>query len=325
MIMKILFCGEFFAKGPEMLKGLMPDEEIRNCPTDKARELGLDVDVLIPLMHRLEPELIEGTKARMIHQWGVGLEGVDIPAATARGIAVCNVPADASPNADSTAEHVVFLMLGVARRIHECQAAFEQGVWGGPMGEALFGTRALIVGLGRVGRAVAKRLIAMGMEVEAIRRTPQPETDKELGAARVGRPSDLLEMAAEADFVISTALLNEDTRGLFNREMFEVMKPSAFVINASRGPVVNEDELVDALQKGKVAGAGLDVFTREPLDPASPLLKMENVFATPHVGGVTRQNWDGVGRVVADNITRLKAGRTLVYCVNLEELQGKGL
>jgi phosphoglycerate dehydrogenase-like enzyme len=314
--MKILFCGEFFPRGPEMLRTFLPDDEIRNCPTSLARELGVDADVLVPLMHRLEPQLIQDTRARLIHQWGVGLEGVDIPAASAKGIMVCNVPSDTTPNADSTAEHVVFLMLGIARRIHECFAAFHGGPWGGVLGEGLFGNRALIVGYGRIGQALARKLVGLGMEVEAIRRSPGPNEDAQAGAAKIGGPSDLLDMAARADFVVSTTVLTDETRGLFNRALFSAMKPSAAVINCSRGPVVDEPDLIEALEKGEIAGAGLDVFCREPLDPSSPLLKMSNVFCTPHVGGVTRQNVEGVGRVMAENIQRVKAGEHPLYWVN---------
>jgi len=314
--MKIVFCGEFFADGPAALRKVLHDDDIVNCPRRRAAELGLDADVLVPLMHRLEPELIRGTKARMIHQWGVGLEGVDIPAASARGIMVCNVPGDASPNAESTAEHAVFLMLGVARKIHDCLSAFERGEWGGPMGESLHGNRALVFGLGRVGRALTRKLNGMGMDVDAIRRSPSTEDQAELGLDRIGVPSDLHRMAAEANFVVSTATLTDETRGIFNHDLFRAMKPTAFVVNVSRGPVVNQEDLLEALRNGTIAGAGLDVFTTEPLKPDHPFLNMANVFATPHVAGVTRQNLEGIARVVANNINRLRAGEAPLFCVN---------
>ncbi len=130
--MRVLFCSKAFPRAPELLKALLPDEDVFSCASEHVVRLGMAADVLIPLMHRLEPELIEGTAAKLIHQWGVGLEGVDIAAATARGIMVCNVPGDATPNADSTAEHALFLMLAVARRIHECFSALHQGLWGTP-------------------------------------------------------------------------------------------------------------------------------------------------------------------------------------------------
>jgi lactate dehydrogenase-like 2-hydroxyacid dehydrogenase len=118
--MKIVFCGETFPKASEMLKKLLPGDNVLQTAPHRIVPEGLTADVLIPLMHRLEPELLEGTSASVIHQWGVGLEGVDVSVATRRGIPVCNVPGDLTPNADSTAEHGLFLMLASARRIHEC-------------------------------------------------------------------------------------------------------------------------------------------------------------------------------------------------------------
>jgi phosphoglycerate dehydrogenase-like enzyme len=313
--MKVLFCGNAFPKSLEMLKALLPDEDICSCAKEQVVKLGLAADVLIPMMHRLEPELIEGTAARLIHQWGVGLEGVDIAAATARGIMVCNVPGDTTANADSTAEHALFLMLALARRIHECFSAFHHGLWGAPLGKALGGSAALIVGLGRVGKALARKLTALGMKVRALRRTVDAETEASLGLLGADM-SQLCEMASSTDFVISTIALTDQTRGLFNRYLFRAMKPSAFVVNVSRGAVVDTLDLLEALKKGWIAGAGLDVYEQEPLDPDSPLLRLPNVVATPHIAGVTEQSYGGIARILADNILRVKNGKMPMHCVN---------
>ncbi len=314
--MKILFCGETFPHAYQRLKVLLPKDDVRNCPRDQVAELGVNTDVIIPLMHRLEPELIARTSAKLIHQYGVGLEGVDVAAATARGILVCNVPGDATANADSTAEHAIFLMLGLARRIHECSRSIREGLWGTPRGEALTGNTALIVGLGRVGKALARKLVALGMNVEAIIRTADPETEQSIGPIMASDPSHLYEMASHADFVISTVPLTEHTRGLFDHKLFGAMKPSAFMINVSRGPVVNEQDLLQALKTKEIAGAGLDVFAQEPVHPENPLLSLPSVLATPHIAGVTRQNNEGMGRVLADNLLQFKSGKTPLHCVN---------
>ncbi|MGO9315046.1 MAG: 2-hydroxyacid dehydrogenase [Syntrophobacteraceae bacterium] len=321
--MKILLCSKAFPQVFEFLKVLLPDEDIFSCAGEDVVRLGMGADVLIPLMHGLEPELIEGTAAELIHQWGVGLEGVDIAAATARGIMVCNVPGDTTANADSTAEHALFLMLAVARRIHECFSAFHQGLWGTPLGQALGGRTALIVGLGRVGKALARKLVALGMKVQALRRTADIETEAAIGLVGAGDMSRLYEMASSADFVISTIALTDHTRALFNRDLFRVMKPSAFVINVSRGPVIDEADLVEALQTGEIAGAGLDVYEQEPLDPNNPLLILPNVVATPHIAGVTVQNYDGIARIVTGNILRVKRGEVPMYCVNETALKAR--
>jgi phosphoglycerate dehydrogenase-like enzyme len=313
--MKVLFCGNTFPKAFELLKALLPEEDVSSCADEDVAELGMAADVLIPLMHRLEPELIEGTAAKLIQQWGVGLEGVDIAAATARGIMVCNVPADITANADSTAEHALFLMLAAARRIHECFTAFQEGLWGEPLGRALGGGTALIVGLGRVGKALARKLAALGMKVLAIRRTVDSETEAAIGLLGADM-SRLYELASSADFIISTITLTDQTRGLFNRDLFHVMKPSAFLINVSRGAVVDTPDLIEALKAGEIAGAGLDVYEREPLNPRSPLLTLPNVVATPHVAGATEQNYEGTVGIIAENILRVKDGKVPMHCVN---------
>lgn len=311
--MKILFCGHEFPDAPRYLQAPLPDDDIASCDRAEVKRLGLDADVLIPLMHRLEPELIAHTSARLIQQYGVGLEGVDIAAASRRGIPVCNVPGDVTSNAEATAEHGLFLMLAVARRIKECFAAFRQGGWGAPLGLALPGKTALIVGLGRVGKALAKKLVALGMSVEALRRTPDAAAEAAIGLTRTGVMSQLQEMAATADFVVSTIALAPETRGLLNCEVFRSMKPTAYVINISRGPVVVQADLLAALAAGEIAGAGLDVYEQEPLAPDSPLLALDNVVTTPHIGGVTRQNYEEISAMVAENIRRLKDGRPLAH------------
>ena len=293
--MRVLFCGTEAPSAPIELRKVLPNATIVSCPRDEVRARVRDMDVLIPFLMRIDSELIaRASSAKLINQWGVGLEGVDIEAATARGIPVCNVPSDVTANGESTAEHAVLLMLGVARRIGECFQSFSQGRWGAPMGEGLFGNTALIVGFGRVGRALAPRLIAMGMRVAAIRRHPDPAEARQYGLTRCGSPADLIAMAADADFVVSTASVTAESRGLLNQAVFHAMKRTAIVINVSRGAVVNEGDLIEALRNGTIAGAGLDVFAQEPLPSDSPLLSMLNVFATPHVGGVTRQSYEGM-------------------------------
>lgn len=322
--MKILFCGEEFPWGARLLRKFLPDDDIQTVPRSEVRVRGIDADVLIPLMHRLEPELIAQTRATLIHQYGVGLEGVDIDAASARGIAVCNIPSNVTPNADSTAEHALFLMMALARRIHECFETFQSGPWGSPLGETLSGSKALVVGLGNVGKALARKLTALGVTVEAIRRTPDPSGEQEAGVVATGGQSDLLRMAAEADFVVSAVVLTDETRGLFNRALFQAMKPTAFLVNVSRGPVVHEEDLLEALKAGEIAGAGIDVYHQEPLTRDHPLLAMCNVVATPHIGGVTRQNYDGMCRVLVENLLSFKDGKLPATCVNADQLASHG-
>ena len=202
-------------------------------------------------------------------------------------------------------------MMASARRYKACQQVLARGEWGRPSGEALINRTALIIGLGAVGQALAVRLVPLGMRVLATDIQARPDTAEKLGLDRVEDPSKLYDMLPEADFVISTVTLTPATRGLFNRTVFELMKPTAFVVNISRGPIVNENDLLAALDDDQIAGAALDVLNQEPPATDHPLINHEKVVVTPHTAGITRQSFDALGRAVADNVVRLKKGKPL--------------
>jgi phosphoglycerate dehydrogenase-like enzyme len=317
---KVMVCGTMFPGARGVLAPLLPEYDIEIVPADRLQQAVGAADVLIPMMTRIDAALIAITSARLIQQWGAGLEGVDVDAASARGIYVANVPSDLTPNAESTAEHALLLMLGTARRLRTCARMFDEGTWGAPVGDALFGRRALVVGFGRIGKALGRRLIAMGMTVDAVRRSPDPDEAGRHGLERLGTPLDLVRLAADADFVVCTASATPQSRAMLNGRVFRAMKPTAIVVNVSRGAIVDEADLVAALRDGVIAGAGLDVFAAEPLGSDHPLLAMEQVLATPHVGGVTVQSYEGIARVVAENVTRVRSGQAPAHCVNLERL-----
>jgi phosphoglycerate dehydrogenase-like enzyme len=313
----IVLCGTLFPASPGVLAPLLPDDEVRAVPAERIGHAARTADVLVPMMTRIDAPLIAATSARLIQQWGAGLEGVDIEAASARGIYVANVPSDLTANAESTAEHALLLMLGVARRLRSCGRTFDDRTWGVPLGEALSGRRALVVGFGRIGKALAPRLAAMGVTVDAVRRTPEPGEAMRFGLDRLGAPNDLPRLAADADYVVCTAAATPESRGMLNASVFAVMKRTAVLINVARGALVNEPDLIAALRSGTIAGAGLDVFAHEPIAPDHPLLAMEQVLATPHIAGVTVQSYDGIARAIAANVTAVREGRPPSYCVNL--------
>ena len=149
------------------------------------------------------------------------------------------------------------------------------------------------------------------MKVMAIEMSPSEELARELGLALVAKPEKLYSLLPDADFVISAVTLTPETRGSLNRSVFEHMKPSAYVINISRGPIVNEEDLLAAVNEGIIAGAGLDVLSSEPPLPTHPFVNHERIVITPHTAGVTEQSFSALGRGVADNISRLKQGRPL--------------
>ena len=313
--MHILFCDTTFEHCREMLAPYLPGDELACCPKEELAEAIGEAEIAIPLMAQLNAGVIaRGQRLRMIHQYGVGLEGVDVAAAKERGIIVARVPSADTGNAIAVAEQALALMLALARRQPEQGAALVARKLGAPKGMTLYGSRVAILGLGNIGRALAERLRALSMNVVAIREHPQPGDAAAFGLEFVGSSDDVVDVVREADFVVITLPVTESTRGLVNREVLSAMKPSGYLVNVSRGPVVDYESLLWALQSNAIAGAGLDVYWEEPVDPADPILR-ERVVASPHVGGVTTYSYDLMAQALAANIERLRAGEPVLNAV----------
>jgi phosphoglycerate dehydrogenase-like enzyme len=297
----------------DTIRRLLPEDEVRVCNQSEVARVAPWAEVLIPAMARISDEIIGSCPGlKLIQQFGVGLEGVNRSAAAERGIPVANVPGSEVPvHAECTAEGGVFLMMACARRFNQCRSVLAEGKWGRPQGQALIGKTALIIGLGAVGKALATRLVALGMKVMALEAAPQPDEARRLGLELIEGPGQMYDLLPGADFLVSTVTLTPQTHGLLNASVFGRMKPEAFVINISRGPVVNEEDLLSALNKGTIAGAGLDVLIKEPPGSSHPLVGHEKVVITPHTAGVTEQSFSELGRAVAENIGRLKRGEKL--------------
>ena len=200
--MKILVCTDAFPHAVENLRRYLTQDEIVTCSPPQVSANSQDADVLVPAMSRIGADIIDQTAARMVHQFGVGLEGVDIPAATSKGIYVANVPSDkASGNAISVAEHAIFLMLALARKYPAASRNLVQGTtWGSPIGIGLRGKTVTIIGLGNIGAALVERLKAFGMRVLGIRRNPDMPAKN---IDYLGGPDDLPHVLSESDFVVS--------------------------------------------------------------------------------------------------------------------------
>jgi len=311
--MRVLICDDIFPAMIEVLSGLLPEDDVRFCRQEEVAKQAPWAEVLIPAMTRITSRMIEAAPdLKLIQQFGVGLEGVDIPAAAAKGIPVANVPGNEAPvHAECTAEGGVFLMMACARLFKRSQEALGRGEWGRPKGMALIDRTALIIGFGAVGRALAQRLKALGMKVMATDLHSSEVLGRKMGLALMAKPEQLDSLLPQADFLVSTVTLTPQTRGSLNRSVFERMKPTAYLINISRGPIVNEEDLLAAVDNGLIAGAGLDVLCSEPPDPAQPLLNHDRIIITPHTAGVTEQSFRALGSGVADNIFRLKRNRSL--------------
>lgn len=230
---------------------------------------------------------------------GVGFDAIDIPALNRQGIPLMTV---GTANAPSVAEHALYMMMWLARRAPETDAIVKQGRWRDRMQAVpfdLYEKTALIVGYGRIGTRTAKRCSAMDMSVLIY----DPYVDNATIAAAGYSPVDDLDAAVgDADFVSLHCPKNAETIGMFNAERIARMKPSAYLINTARGGIVDESALEAALESGQIAGAGLDVFSQEPVDPENPLLKRENVITSPHMAGVTLEALDRMGIAAMKNI-----------------------
>jgi phosphoglycerate dehydrogenase-like enzyme len=243
------------------------------------------------------------------------LDGVDLDAATDAGVWVARVPSRGTGNAESAAEHALLLMLALSRHLAKAQAALAAGIVGDPAGIALWGKTACIVGLGDIGSALAGRLRACGMRLIAVRRRPEQSGVAALGVERVYGPEGLHEALGQADYVVLCVNYDAASHHLIDRAAFLAMKPGAFVINIARGGLVDPAALLEALESGRLAGAGLDVFWSEPPDPAHRIFS-HNVIATPHIAGVTDASYDGIARAVAANILRYAKGEAPLFAVN---------
>jgi phosphoglycerate dehydrogenase-like enzyme len=315
--MKILFCGEAFPEARKQLAALLPDDEFLAFPPGRLGPHIAEADVVVPLVTTVDEAFIRQGTFGLVQQYGVGLETVDIDAATKNGVMVARIPSEESGNAASVAEHAILLMLMLSKRWNEVIRTRKPGVqtrWGSPTGQALLGKTVCIVGLGGIGRELARRLA--GFKVRIITVDDHPgRTVPGVEIARSFPLAVLREALTEADYVALCINYTPDRFHLFGVKEIAAMKRGAFLINVARGGLLDPDALLAALKSGQVAGAGLDVFWDEPVDMAHPIFR-ENVIATPHIAGVTDVSYEGIARAFAENIRRYKSGETPLYLAN---------
>jgi phosphoglycerate dehydrogenase-like enzyme len=267
---------------------------------DRARPLErvvVDYDVVLPSNGPITATVIEAaSRLRLIQQPAVGTENIDLEAARARGVPVCNAPGQSGP---AVAELALFLMLALLRRAPEAQVAFGRATIGSTIGRELAGRTLGIIGMGVTGTALARLGEGVGMKVTAV---------------KSGRSdAEWEKFLREADVVSLHCPLTPATRGLMDDRAFSLMKPGALIINCARGPVIDRAALERALDSGHLGGAGLDVFWDEPWDPNDPLYQRPNVVVMPHVGGSTEENMARMAAIVATNVTRVFRGEPLLH------------
>lgn len=256
--------------------------------------------------------LAAAPKLKVIARAGVGLDNVEVPAATTRGIMVVNAP---TSNIVSTAEQAVALTLAVARNTVAASASLKSGEWQRSRftGAELAGKVVGVVGLGRVGVLFAQRMAGFGTRLIAYDPYVQPARAAQLGVRLVG----LEELLREADFISIHATKTPETVGLIGARELALVKPGVRIVNAARGGIVDEQALADALAEGRVAGAGIDVYAKEPCT-SSPLFAFDNVVATPHLGASTHEAQDKAGLAVARSVKLALQGEFVPDAVNVQ-------
>ena len=269
---------------------------------------------------RVDADLIaKAERLRVVGRAGVGVDNVDIDAATKRGILVVNAP---ESTIVSAAEHTIGLLLALARSIPQAHAALHEGRWersrfaGLEVAEKTLG----IVGFGRIGQQVARRARGLSMRVIAFDPYVAPERMREQG---VEHAASLEELLAVSDFVSLHPALTAESKGLIGRKELELARDGIRIVNAARGELIDEEALVEALQSGKVAGAAIDTFVEEPY--SGPLLELPNVVLTPHLGASTQEAQDRAGVIVAEQVAAALEGRPASSAVNVPAIPAEEL
>lgn len=277
---------------------------------DQFKELVKDAVAIILGLEECTAEIIQaGRKLKVISRFGVGMDNVDIPAATARGIPVTGTP---GANNVSVAELTMGFILALARRIPQHDREVRAGEWERFTGTEVSGATLGIVGLGAVGRDVARRALCFGMEV--LYYDPAPPPAEFLSQTPV-TAVPLEKLLATSDFVTLHLPLTPETHHLIDDRALRLMKPTAYLINTARGGIVDEQALYDALSNGRLAGAAFDAFAQEP-PIASPLLGLDNFIASPHAGAATAQAIHRMGAMAVENVLSVLRGERPAGLVN---------
>jgi D-3-phosphoglycerate dehydrogenase len=277
-----------------------------------------DVDIIMVVYAKITKRVIDSAKyLKGIVRYGIGVDNIDIDAATKRGIPVANVP---DYCIGTVADHVFALLLSLDRKILVCDKIVRtgkyMGAWTSPSGKTegfdLEGKVLGIIGLGKIGRALANRAKGFGMKVRAYDPYMNEDAAKELGVKLV----ELDTILKKSDFVSIHAPLTPETRGMISERRLKLMKKTAYLINVARGPIVDEKALYKALKKGWIAGAGIDVYEREPPNYENPLFKLENIVLTPHVAWYTKEALRRLEMSAVNESIRILQGRLPKNFVN---------
>ena len=296
-------------------------KETKLAPEQLAERIKDADGVIVRSATRITADLMDAAeKLRVIGRAGVGVDNIDVKAATTRGIVVMNAP---DGNTITTAEHTIALLVSMARNVPQAHAKLQSGVWDKKsfVGVELNGKTLGVIGLGRIGKHVAKIAKGFGMKIFAFDPFVPPEQAKEFGFEL----GSLDEVFANADFLTIHTPVTDETRNIIGADAFGKMKKGVRVVNCARGGLVDETALLEAIENGTVAGAALDVFSSEPLDANSPLLKNDKIITTPHLGASTTEAQEGVALTVAEQMRDFLLSGELRNAVNAPSLAASEL
>ncbi|MDD5552417.1 MAG: phosphoglycerate dehydrogenase, partial [Candidatus Omnitrophica bacterium] len=320
--MRILVSDPLSEEGLRILKEVKEFQvEVKtDLKPETLKEVISDYDALIVRSAtKVTKDIIQAAaRLKVIGRAGVGLDNVDLEAATQKGIIVMNTPGG---NTISTAEHTMSMILSLSRNIPQANVSTRKGEWKRSkfMGVELYGKVLGVVGLGRIGTEVAKRALSFGMKVLAY----DPFLSKEVAESLGIGVADLKDVLSSADYITVHTPLTQETRHMISGDEFALMKNGVRVINCARGGIIDEAALVAALKEGKVAGAALDVFEKEPLSVDSELQKLENVILTPHLGASTEEAQVNVAIEVSEIVRDALLGRGIRNAANYPCLEAE--
>ncbi|MDQ7788046.1 MAG: phosphoglycerate dehydrogenase [Thermodesulfovibrionales bacterium] len=315
--MKVLISDNISTKCVDILKtaGLKVDVKTGMSPDQLKACIGDYHGLVIRSATKVTADILEAAKnLKVIGRAGSGLDNVDKTAATKKGVVVMNTPGG---NTITTAEHTIALMVSLARQIPQATMSMKSGRWEKKkfMGVELFKKTLGVVGIGNIGSQVARRMQAFSMNIIAFDPFLSEEKAKDMGVEKVS----LKELFKRADFITIHTPLTPETKNLINKKVIETMKPGVRIVNCARGGIINEKDLYDALVEGKVAGAALDVLEKEPPEN-NPLLTLDSVITTPHLGASTREAQENVAVAVAEQIVDYLVHNTIRNAINFPSI-----
>jgi len=314
--MKILISDNLSGYGVELLRRyeqFQVDVKTGLKPEELKKIIGQYQALIVRSETKVTADILSGAdNLRVIGRAGTGVDNIDVPVATQKGIVVMNA---AAGNSVTTAEHTISLLMSLARKIPQAHGKLKSGKWDKKsfMGVELAGKTLGVIGLGNIGKIVALRGVGLAMKVVAF----DPFISKEI-ASKAGIELDTLdEVFRRADFISVHTPLTDETRGIIGEAAIAKMKDGVRIINCARGGLVDEDALCQAIKSGKVAGAALDVFVQEPLPADHPLLALDEVIVTPHLGASTSEAQDSVAITIAEQVANYLSSGAITGAVNV--------